>query len=385
MTQILGYSSEWLRERNGFHTANEIAHQPRLWQEIAQTISNKKNEIDAFLAPIFAKQDLRVILTGAGTSAFAGDAIAPYLNEKVNFSIEAIATTEIVANPEQTLNAKQPTLMVSFARSGNSPESTAAVAIANQVVEECYHLILTCNADGELAQYASTVTNAYSLIMPEGSNDKSFAMTSSFSCMTLSALALISQLTVDELLTIAKNIAEICTEKLTQWQPLIKELAMMDYERLIVLGSGGFVGLAKEASLKSLELSAGKVMTTSASSLGFRHGPKFAINDKALVIQFISSKAYTRQYDLDLFNELNRDGLACKVIGLTKFSGDNLDLLEVGEVGGDEIWLSFPYILFSQMLSFEKSLALGFGPDNPCPSGEVNRVVQGVTIYGYSK
>lgn len=197
MTQILGYPTEWLVECNGFHTANEIAHQPRLWQEISQTISNKKNEIDTFLAPIFAKQDLRVILTGAGTSAFAGDAIAPYLNEKSSFVVEAIATTEIVANPEQTLNANQPTLVVSFARSGNSPESTAAVAIANQVVEDCYHLILTCNPDGELAQYASTVTNAYSLLMPEGSNDKSFAMTSSFSCMTLSALALIGHTDAD--------------------------------------------------------------------------------------------------------------------------------------------------------------------------------------------
>ncbi|MBD1575753.1 SIS domain-containing protein [Vibrio sp. S11_S32] len=385
MTQILGYSSEWLVERNGFHTANEIAHQPRLWQEIAQTISSKNNEIDAFLAPIFAKQDLRVILTGAGTSAFAGDAVAPYLNEKANFSVEAIATTEIVANPEKTLNAKQPTLVVSFARSGNSPESTAAVAIANQVVEECYHLILTCNPEGELAQYANTVSNAYSLLMPEGSNDKSFAMTSSFSCMTLSALALIGQVASDELVATSQEIATLCTAKLEQWQPLIKQLAAMDYERLIVLGSGGFAGLAKEASLKSLELSAGKVMTAFDSSLGFRHGPKFTINDKALVIQFISSKAYTRQYDLDLFNELNRDGLAAKVIGLSETPEENLSLLEVGEVTGDEIWLSFPYILFAQMLSFEKSLALGFGPDNPCPSGEVNRVVQGVTIYSYNK
>lgn len=385
MTNILGYSSEWLIENNGFHTANEIAHQPRLWQEIAQKIISEKNEIDAFLGPIFAKKDLRVILTGAGTSAFSGDAIAPYLKEKSSFSVDAIATTEIVANPEQTLNAKQPTLMVSFARSGNSPESTAAVTIANQVVEECYHLILTCNPDGELAQYASMVSNGYSLLMPEGSNDKSFAMTSSFSCMTLSALALIGQINSDELLAISQRISVLCTEKLSQWQPLIKDLAAMDYVRLIVLGSGGFSGLAKEASLKSLELSAGKVMTAFDSSLGFRHGPKFTINDKALVIQFISSKAYTRQYDLDLFKELNRDDLAKKVVGLSETPEQGLNLLEVGEVNGDEVWLSFPYILFAQMLSFEKSLALGFGPDNPCPSGEVNRVVQGVTIYRYNK
>jgi tagatose-6-phosphate ketose/aldose isomerase len=35
-------------------------------------------------------------------------------------------------------------------------------------------------------------------------------------------------------------------------------------------------------------------------------------------------------------------------------------------------------------LAFEKSLQLGLGPDNPCPTGEVNRVVQGVTIYPFN-
>ena len=184
---------------------------------------------------------------------------------------------------------------------------------------------------------------------------------------------------------LAKEFQCYVQKNCSQWQPLIKDLAAMDYVRLIVLGSGGFSGLAKEASLKSLELSAGKVMTAFDSSLGFRHGPKFTINDKALVIQFISSKAYTRQYDLDLFKELNRDDLAKKVVGLSETPEQGLNLLEVGEVNGDEVWLSFPYILFAQMLSFEKSLALGFAPDNPCPSGEVNRVVQGVTIYRYNK
>lgn len=48
----------------------------------------------------------------------------------------------------------------------------------------------------------------------------------------------------------------------------------------------------------------------------------------------------------------------------------------------DDIWLLFPYLLFTQMLAFEFADA-GADPDNPCPTGEVNRVVKGVTIYRF--
>ena len=51
----------------------------------------------------------------------------------------------------------------------------------------------------------------------------------------------------------------------------------------------------------------------------------------------------------------------------------------------EDVWMMFPYLLFAQMLAMETSLAHGLTPDNPFPTGEVNRVVKGVTIYHYSK
>ena len=46
--------------------------------------------------------------------------------------------------------------------------------------------------------------------------------------------------------------------------------------------------------------------------------------------------------------------------------------------------LGLAYITFAQTLSVLKSLSIGLTPDNPCPSGEVNRVVKGVTLYPYT-
>ena len=69
-------------------------------------------------------------------------------------------------------------------------------------------------------------------------------------------------------------------------------------------------GLAREAALKLLELTDGRMSRCSDSPLGFRHGPKTFVNDRTLVVVFLSNDAYTRRYDLDLLDELRRDGRA---------------------------------------------------------------------------
>ncbi|WP_406733012.1 SIS domain-containing protein [Vibrio scophthalmi] len=385
MNLFLGYEQPWLEQHNGIHTAKEISHQPRLWRALADILEQQYDAVSAFLNPLLAQPELRIILTGAGTSAFVGDAAVPFIQAGLRFQVESIPTTDIVSNPEQYLDSNRPTLLVSFARSGNSPESVAAVALVDQLVPNCHHLFLTCNGEGALARYAENADNAYCLLMPEGSNDNSFAMTSSFTCMLMSAFTLFSGQTLTQWRNQIEATARLCDSKLQQWPQAIKQLAQQPYERLIVLGSGGFAGLAREASLKSLELSAGKVMTTFDSSLGFRHGPKFSINDKALVIQLFSSGEYTRQYDLDLFNEIRRDKQALAHIAISESALNEEHVFELGQLGLGDQWLCFPYVLFCQILAFEKSLQLGYGPDNPCPTGEVNRVVQGVTIYPLNK
>ncbi|KJG38145.1 tagatose-6-phosphate ketose isomerase [Photobacterium angustum] len=385
MRSFLGYEQPWLEEHNGVHTAQEISHQPRLWRVLSGILEQQYDAVSAFLNPLLARSDLRIILTGAGTSAFVGDAAAPFINEGLGFRVESIPTTDLVSNPTKYLDPSRPTLLVSYARSGNSPESVAAVALVDQLVPDCHHLFLTCNADGALSSYAQTASNAYCMLMPEGSNDKSFAMTSSFSCMLMSTLTLLGGQTPVEWYKQIEATAALCEGKLEQWQTAIKELASQPFQRLIVLGSGGFAGLAREASLKSLELSAGQVMTAYDSSLGFRHGPKFTIDQSALVIQLLSSEAYTRQYDMDLFNEIRRDKQALAHIAISEQPLNEEAVFELGQLDLGDQWLCFPYIIFCQMLAFEKSIQLGLGPDNPCPTGEVNRVVQGVTIYPYNK
>lgn len=383
MNGYFAYDAGWLEQRHALHTAREIWQQPDLWATLHQQLQEQQTLWQPFLAPLLANPRLQIVLCGAGSSAFAGRALAPWLREKTGRDVVAYGTTDIVANPHQYLDLTRPTLLVSFARSGNSPESVATVELADQLLPESYHLMLVCNPDSQLAQYAHQRDNVCSLVMPQGSNDQSFAMTSSFSCMMLSAALLLGPYSLAEAQRPLTAMVERCRELRETLQPQVKALAASGFRRYITLGGSCFTGLAEEASLKMLELTAGQIVTRYDSPLGLRHGPKFMVDNQTLVLLMFSSGDYARQYDRDLWNELQRDGLAMQMVGLTGNTQALCEQMLNLHHAEDDVWLLFPYLLFTQMLAFESSLALGLTPDNPCPTGEVNRVVKGVTIYRY--
>ncbi len=383
MNQYLGYAEKELEGFSGFWTAKEIEQQPMCWRKTQDIVQANKKAIDLFMAKVLSHKDLRIVLTGAGTSAFAGQALAAELSKDTGRRVEALASTDIVSNPYQYFAEDLPTLVVSFARSGNSPESVAAVDLANQCLTTCYHLVLTCNNEGQLYKNSAADNKSLSLLMPAETNDKSFAMTSSFSSMMLACFSILS--TTNEHSKEIERLCKCSEGLIKEINTNVSKIADIDFERVIYLGSGGLQGLAQESALKLLELTAGKVVACFDSPLGFRHGPKSIVNSKTLIVVFISNNPYTRKYDLDLLSELRRDKIASKVIAITAQKDEQVisgDFIYVPEMDtASDVGLLFPYMLFAQMYSFHRALALGNTPDNPCPTGEVNRVVQGVTIH----
>lgn len=383
MTETLGFSSRQLVERGAEHTAREITQQPAIWRETSAFVLSHRNALDAFLGPLLKRPDLRIVLTGAGTSAFAGEILAPALARRLGRRVDAIATTDMVSNPDEYFAGNQPTLLVSFARSGNSPESVTATVLAEQCLTECYHLVLTCDAAGRLYKEHHADEHSFTLLMPEAANDQGFAMTSSFTSMVLAAWLALGKVapgnTVERLAAAGERL-------LGDPQVDLRGLASAGYERVVYLGSGPLKGLARESSLKLLELTAGAIVTLSDSPMGFRHGPKAILADRTLVVVYISSDPYTQQYDLDLVEELRsqtrRSGNVVAVTASQEAVSDGSGtwLLEDLESEEDAV-LALPFVMIAQLLGLYFSLALDRTPDNPFPDKEVNRVVQGVTIH----
>ncbi|ODG91819.1 MULTISPECIES: SIS domain-containing protein [Bacillaceae] len=388
-------SSEYERMNVGAsHTAKEIAQQPRLWNETKDILLFSRDRILTFLNSIENKHDqLRIILTGAGTSAFVGDTVLPYLKQIVNnkkIVVESIATTNIVSNPYSYLSKDIPTIMISFARSGNSPESLAAIQLGEQVIDDFYGIVFTCNQDGLLAQKKKNDHNHLVIYMPEEANDQGFAMTSSFTTMLFSALLLFN---IDQIHTWEKKVDELMhagQSIISSSEQSIKQLANSSFQKVVYLGSGVFEGLAREASLKLLELTGGTIPSTFDTSLGFRHGPKSILDKDTVVFVFLSCNHYTRQYDLDILEEIYKETNRGKVVAISSLKDQvakeysdlfyHVDLPKISE----DIFLTFPFILYAQTFAMYKSINLGFSPDNPSPLGVVNRVVKGVTIHPFT-
>ncbi|HHA2249079.1 TPA: SIS domain-containing protein [Enterobacter ludwigii] len=368
----------------GTWTEEEIRQQPASWIRSLNNIDNLRGSIDNFLTPLLRKRELRIVLTGAGTSAFIGDIISPWLASHTGKNITAVPTTDLVTNPMDYLSAAHPLLLVSFARSGNSPESVAAVELANQCVPECYHLSITCNEAGSLYQTAVNSDNAYALLMPAETHDRGFAMTSSITTMMASCLAVFAPETINS--HTFRDVADRCQTILTSLGDFSQSVFGNDpWKRIVYLGSGGLQGAARESALKVLELTAGKLAAFYDSPTGFRHGPKSLVDRETLVVVFVSSHPYTRQYDLDLLAELRRDRQAMRVVAIAAETDPVIEagphiLLPPARTFID-MEQAFCFLMYAQVFALSQSLRVGNTPDTPSASGTVNRVVQGVVIH----
>ena len=362
-------------------TDREITRQPEVWREAAGLVRGHRSDLDAFLGPLLARDDLRIVLTGAGSSAFVGEIAAPTLRARLARRVEAVATTDLVSHPAAHLAEDVPTLLVSFARSGDSPESGAATELADRLLGDVRHLVLTCNPDGALARAHRDRPASFVLLMPERSDDTAFAMTSSFSSMLLSVLLVL--LGEDD--GAVEAVAE-AAEELIGARADIEASAAREVRRIVYLGSGALTGLARESALKVLELTAGQVVAYHDSALGFRHGPKAVLDADTLAVVYVSADPHGRRYDEDIVAELRAslgDDRVLTVSSQPLPGGAGPGRVLPGLHGLDDAYLAVAYVVFAQLVALHSSLRLGLAPDNPFPDGDVNRVVKGVRIHPY--
>lgn len=368
-----------LEEKDFKYTYTEILNQADTWLEVYNLYEKRKNDIENFLKKV--GKDCKVIFTGAGTSEYVGNIALDYLKTHGEFEFESVATTDLVSAPYLHFEKNQKTLLVSFARSGNSPESLAAVKLGKQIVDDFYNLPITCAKEGKLAQALKDDENSYVFLEPEITNDKGFAMTNSFSSMLLATLLIFDTKTQNKK-EIVEKISKLGKEIYNNLEE-IENLVNFDFNRVVYLGSGPLGKLTKEARLKILELTAGEVATIWESSMGFRHGPKSFVDENTFVISFVSSNPYTRLYDLDILDEIANDKIAKKIIGISNSKLERDYELIFEEDGLDDVYLCPAYIIIGQIIALVTSLRVGNTPDNPSRTHTVNRVVKGVTIHDY--
>lgn len=367
-------------------TESEIWGQPDLWIKLWNRFNAEKTGLRNYLNKILC-DDVRIILTGAGTSSFIGDVLLGAFNKNINVPVNSVATTDLVTHPELFFSKDKKYLLISFARSGNSPESSQAILLAEELAEKVYHLIITCSNNSELVKIVAGKDH-FILLMPPEADDKGLAMTGSFTSMLLAGL-LISLITKEVDAEDQINVIHSYGKKiLNENSGSLKKIAGMDFSRAVFLGSGMLKGIARESQLKLQELTDGKVICKYDSFLGFRHGPKAVINEKTLIVYLFSNSSYSNRYEIDLVRGINEGRKTLCSVGLMeeKIKLPDMDLKIILSDNGKKLsdeFLSVVSVLPAQMLGLYKSINLGLKPDSPSDSGMIHRVVQGVKIYPY--
>lgn len=364
------------------HSIREICQQPATWSETARLMGEFRTVIAESLA-----SSHRVVLTGSGSSQYAGECAAPALRSELARTVEVVGAGELLLRRSAAL-AGEPTLVVSLARSGESPESAAAVEALLETEPRTRHLIITCNCDGQLAREFVGDPRVRVIHLDPQVNDRSLVMTSSFTNLVLATRFLGWLDRADEFVTMVDRLGLAARKILTVWADRLASLVSGGVERVVFLSDERRRGATSEAALKILEMTAGKVATMSATYLGLRHGPMCFIDERTLVVCFLSSDPLIRQYELDLIGELDMKHLGARKLIAGVGDADvslcnERDLAISYEASGDALddGLALLDVMIAQILGFHCSREVGLQPDSPSVNGVINRVVSEFPIH----
>jgi tagatose-6-phosphate ketose/aldose isomerase len=368
------------------HTAQEISHQPETWIETASRVGSRAAALRDQLgrAGVTRAGPGSVVLTGSGSSLFVGECLAIPIQRALEVPVSAVPSGALLTHLDGHVPGARPGLLVSFARSGNSPESAAVVEEVLRARPTWHHLVVTCNDSGRLARY-ETRDRVHALVLDDRTCDRSLVMTSSFTNMAVagSALAWLGagaayRARIDQLAALGGDVLR-ASDKLAN-------VARRAFRSAIFLGSGARFGAARESALKMLEMTDGRVHTSAETYLGLRHGPMCAVHTDTLVVCFVSSDEVTRAYELDLIRELNRKQLGTRLLVGHDIPDDIVRPLDVSiecpglpSVGDD--LAAVTDVVAGQLLALFRSLTLGLKPDAPSNDNVINRVVEDFTIH----
>jgi tagatose-6-phosphate ketose/aldose isomerase len=386
---------ETTRARQGtLHTPQEILQQPWTWLETAQRIKAQAQDLDRFLyharvARASLSERARVVLVGAGTSDYVGKSALSLLRKRLQTEVSAVPSTDILTNSADLFLSHVPYLMVSFSRSGESPEGVESIEIARRRFPSVCHLVVTCNQNGRMARSSIGRKDSYVLVLGEAVHDKGLAMTSSYSNMVVAGLALAYLDEIQEFLQQIRLLSVAGDKILSKYADLASRLSGQGFKRFCFLGTGNLSGAAWEAQLKLRELTDGRLVTFSESFLGLRHGPLSGIDGETLLVAFLSRDSSKRRYELDLLREIKAKKIGstqCIVCERVPKAQKALahHWIEFKTPGSEGLLDEFrpPLdVLFAQLLGVFSSLRYRLRPDQPSRRGVISRVVQGVRIY----
>jgi tagatose-6-phosphate ketose/aldose isomerase len=376
------------QERGLEHTPREIFQQPETWRSTFQRSRERLSDLKALLRGTVPDSGRTVYLIGAGTSDYAGRALAPLLRQQWKCDAWALPSTSVLTDFDDFHRPGREYLWISFSRSGDSPEGVALLQRVLEQHPDIRQVVITCNQNGQMAQLCARYPNrSLALVLDDAVNDRGLAMTSSFSNMLVAGQCLAHFEDLDSFGDRVAQMSEIGAQFLPAAAEVAAAITTLGCPRACFVGSGALRAVADESALKVVELSAGKVTTLAETPLGLRHGPMSSVDSQALFVAYLSSEPRRRGYELDLLREIDRKRLGRVRAVVTVPGIDDVSPLSDYCLSLDcsadfpDLYRPVLDVMFGQLIGLFASMRSGLKPDQPSPNGAITRVVQPIKLY----
>jgi tagatose-6-phosphate ketose/aldose isomerase len=370
------------RQKQGLiYTPSEIAQQPATWQTTWQLFVELRNELQGFLRAAHNER-WTIFLVGAGTSDYIGRSLAGLLRQLWGTEVMAVASTDLLAGRDELVLEGRNYLWISFSRSGDSPEGVAVLQHALAAYSTVKHLVVSCNSSGRMVELARGNGNAMAVVLDDVVNDRSLAMTSSFTNMLIFGQALAHLWNPANFEATLERMTVAAEYLLGKGAHLAHEIAAQRNRLACFVGAGGLAGAAKESGLKLTELTAGRIVALTETTLGLRHGPMSALNRETVFTAYVAHSERQRRYDLDLVREIRAKDVVQTIVCVgaeERAANHSLYCDAFAEI--TDGYRPAVDVIFGQMLGLFSSIELGMKADSPSPAGVISRVVPPFTIY----
>jgi glucosamine--fructose-6-phosphate aminotransferase (isomerizing) len=330
-------------------TLQEILFQPRAWQKTIDSFEKKKTEITEYL---MTYQDAELVFTGCGTSYYLSLIAANLYTRLDQHRARGVPASEINLYPEAVFSRGQKYFLIPISRSGKTAETLDAMSYFKKEFSTGRFLI-TCTAESEMSNLSEKV-----FVCPAAAEETKY-MTKSFTSMLL-----VWQLIIAHKIGNKTYQAELIQlpfhgeRLLKRFRSYCEKLASdHDFTVHVYLGHGPLYGIAAESMLKLTEMAGTPAVVY--HGMEFMHGPKYAVNDRTLIIYFLSDSA--KKQEIDLLKKIRK--FDAKIAVLCDETGP-----EITELADFVICLNSGFsdysrliltMLFSQLYAYYRALARG--------------------------
>ncbi len=336
-------------------TWKEILSQGQVWQTVLQEMSQNAS-VEKILANLGKSDEL--VFVGCGSSFYLAEAAANTWTFLTGQRSRALPASEVLLFSKQLRTESGKSQAVVISRSGRTSETVRAAKVLSRELG-VPTIGLTCARRSELEPVCE------STIVLATADEKSMVMTRSFTSMLLSWQYLAGRWAgnkefVRDLQRMAEHVAPRLDAIAEATEAFVGQHTFADY---VFLGQGPFHGIAREASLKVMEMSCSYSQCFHA--LEFRHGPKAIVSQATCLMFYLSETG--REAERAVLAEMKELGgvtiAVCNRAADSVRSASDL-VIEVG-FDGNELALLAPYTVAGQLLGFFTGAQKGLDADHP--------------------